>query len=254
MPLRFLRPGLTTSLRWNSLDWFAQSFYVRLITLVDDFGRYDADLRLLKSHAFPLCSDVGYEQLLAACKQLQTSALAVFYADSERKPYLQLTKWQEKARSRSKFPEINACEQLLTLDNICLAPSPSPSPSPLSLLGGNEPPNEPPFPECEWPTEREFLDYCRETLGIPEWKARDEWLKQEAARPKWKNIGNWRAHAKRLQGWWEADGRPKTQKEKYDTDKRTHVQGVDRKRGTVMEGMQNPHLARTPAPGSLPGI
>lgn len=131
MPQRFLRPGLTTSQRFNAASWQAQSLYVRLITLVDDYGRFDAHPMLLKSLAFPFNPEITCEQMISLCEQLLANDLADFY-EKDGKKYLQLSRWQEKARSHSKFPSFDdeACKHLLTFANNCSAPSPSPSPSP----------------------------------------------------------------------------------------------------------------------------
>jgi hypothetical protein len=143
MPQRFLRPGLTTSARFNAADWQAQSLYVRLITLVDDYGRFESHPMLLKSLAFPFNPEITCEQMLALCEQLQTNDLAVFY-EVDGKSYLQLARWQEKARSHSKFPEFrgDACKQLLANVSKCSAPSSSPSssPSPSSISSKPQPP------------------------------------------------------------------------------------------------------------------
>ena len=131
MPQRFLRPGLTTSQRFNAASWQAQSLYVRLITLVDDYGRFEAHPMLLKSLAFPFNPEITCEQMILLCEQLLANDLADFY-EKDGKKYLQLSRWQEKARSHSKFPSFDdeACKHLLTFANNCSAPSPSPSPSP----------------------------------------------------------------------------------------------------------------------------
>ena len=151
MPVRLLRPGLTTSERFNACDWFTQSLYVRLLTLVDDFGRYDSNLKLLKSHAFPLSDDrdVTLEAIAASCARLSASGLVEFY-ESDGKKCLQISKWQERVRSKSKYPDPTAlaskCAQMTasavaptandskccppTPSPIALRPSPSPTPTP----------------------------------------------------------------------------------------------------------------------------
>jgi hypothetical protein len=65
------------------------------------------------------------------CCQLSEQGLAKFYT-FEGKPYLQLTNWQERARSNSRFPDPsdNNCKHLLTFDNKCMLPQPQPSPQP----------------------------------------------------------------------------------------------------------------------------
>ncbi len=141
MPTRILRPGLTTSRRWNTLDWPAQSLYIRIITLADDFGRFDADPQILRSYAFPLRDDVNLLSLAGMCQQLADSGLVEFYNCHEGKQYLQVTKWHERARSKSKYPAQSdqICQQ--SADNsqqsadTCMLPTPyalrlTPSPSP----------------------------------------------------------------------------------------------------------------------------
>jgi len=140
MPVRLLRPGLTTSERFNACEWFTQSLYVRLLTLVDDFGRYDANERILKSHAFPLSDDVTLDAIVKSCNQLSANGLVEFY-ECDGKKYLQLTRWQERVRAKvSKFPpNADTCEQMTADASKCppptpyalrLTPSPSPSPTP----------------------------------------------------------------------------------------------------------------------------
>lgn len=139
MPQRFLRPGLTTSQRYNSCSWEAQALFTRLITLVDDFGRYDAEPRLLRSHAFPFGDPVGKDivlpKLKMMCEQLSISGLVDFYETPDGKKYLQVSRWQERTRAeKSKYPAFdNTCQQMFGNDNKCSLPSsPSPSSSPPS--------------------------------------------------------------------------------------------------------------------------
>ena len=112
MPQRFLKPGLITSRKWDSCTWMAQSFYVRLLTLVDDYGRYEADSVLLRSHAFPLREDVRGDTVEKLC--LETSdAHLVYYYQLSGKRYLQLVNWTEKPRSdKSKYPD--PCDERCT--------------------------------------------------------------------------------------------------------------------------------------------
>ncbi len=47
MPVRLIRPGILSSLRVNRLTEGQEVFYRRLLSVVDDFGRYDAVPALL---------------------------------------------------------------------------------------------------------------------------------------------------------------------------------------------------------------
>lgn len=113
MPQRFLKPGIISSPKWDGLDWIAQSFYIRLITLVDDFGRFEANPTLLRNMAFPLREDIRTPQVQKLCQELQANQLAVFYK-VDGKEYLQLLNWSERPRcERSRYPEHNNNSQLV---------------------------------------------------------------------------------------------------------------------------------------------
>lgn len=120
MPQRFLRPGITTSIRFNAIDWQAQTFYVRLLTLVDDFGRYEADQRILRSHVFPLGdykgNDIPVKTIESICEQLSVNDLASFYETPKGQKVLQVSRWMERARAQqSRYPEfLEDCKQMFT--------------------------------------------------------------------------------------------------------------------------------------------
>lgn len=80
----------------------AQSCYIRLITLVDDHGRYEADPVLLKSEAFPLREDIRSEQVSKLLKELHYAQLLNLYT-TDGKALLQLTNWTERKRSESRY-------------------------------------------------------------------------------------------------------------------------------------------------------
>lgn len=154
MPQRFLRPGITTSERWNSVSFEAQSFYIRILTLVDDFGRYDARIPILHGQCFALRSDIKAQRTAALRSELQSSNLVVIYVFEERE-YLQVTQWQERARSdKSKFPDPPTESQDSAADGsgaqysaASLVPRPSPStiaitPSPARKRRAAKPPLE----------------------------------------------------------------------------------------------------------------
>lgn len=110
MPQRFLKPGIRSSPKWEACSWVAQSFYVRLITLVDDHGRYEAHPTLLKSECFPLREDIKTTQVQALCKELQSASLAHFYK-VEGKEYVHLLNWTERVRGDSRWPDCPSCQQ-----------------------------------------------------------------------------------------------------------------------------------------------
>lgn len=131
MPQRFLRPGIRTSRRFNRCDWFSQILYFRLLTLVDDYGRHEAEPMLIRNMSFPLGDhkgkDVTLQTIVVSLQTLVENNLILLYEVADTK-YLQLTRWVEKPRYESKCPP--PANQSLLADNLSSSPSPSPSPSP----------------------------------------------------------------------------------------------------------------------------
>jgi hypothetical protein len=74
VPNRYLREGILDSEAVNRLSEEAELFYRRLMSVVDDYGRIEANLELLRARCFPLQLDrwplsrVG--QVLAECGQM----------------------------------------------------------------------------------------------------------------------------------------------------------------------------------------
>lgn len=106
MPNRIIRDGWLESESVNTLDAFAERFYLRLMLRADDFGRYHANPVLLKSNLFPLKEDVRSTDIprwLAACEK--AGLLRCYEADA--KPYLEVVKFGQRIRdgATSKFPE-----------------------------------------------------------------------------------------------------------------------------------------------------
>jgi len=137
MPQRFLRPGITNSERWNSVGFDCQSFYIRILTHVDDYGRFDGRPAVLHGHCFSVWNEqnpgneVNLQQVERMLQQLADKKLVEWY-EQDGKKVIQLVQWQERIRenTKSKWPERTevaaSCSKLLL-------PSPSPSPSPAPL-------------------------------------------------------------------------------------------------------------------------
>lgn len=140
MPQRFLRPGLRDSIRFNHCSMKAQNLWMRLLTLVDDFGRYDGRPSVICAHCFAVWNEqnpqdvVNPQETAALCQQLSDNNLVEFH-EFEGKKVLQVTQWQERARSESKWKLPNDSKPLRNPAESCgiLPPSPSPSPSPSAL-------------------------------------------------------------------------------------------------------------------------
>lgn len=107
MPSRILREGILTSPRIAKLGWAEEVFYRRLHSVVDDFGRYFADVGLLRSGCYPRQlnkvsdSDIGkWLQVIA------DAALVRVYPAQDGERYLEVLDFGQQVRAKkSKFPE-----------------------------------------------------------------------------------------------------------------------------------------------------
>ena len=107
MPNRILREGILTSPRMAKLGWPEEVFYRRLMSVVDDFGRYYADHGLLHAACYPRqlnkVSDADIGKFLRACVD---SALVSVYPATDGESYLQLLDFGQQVRAKkSKFPD-----------------------------------------------------------------------------------------------------------------------------------------------------
>lgn len=109
MPNRILRDW-TDSESIDQLDVHAERFFTRLIMKVDDYGRYTANVKLLKSNLFPLRTDIRETDIprwLAVCEK---SGLIALYSIAS-KDYLQINNFKQVLRQKiEKYPPPNECD------------------------------------------------------------------------------------------------------------------------------------------------
>lgn len=116
MPNRYVREAAIESERVNALSWQAEVFWRRLVTRVDDFGRFTALVPLLRASIFPLqldkVKDADVAKLLAECDKV--GVLATYQVDG--KPYLALAKWENGRAMKSRYPcpPEDVCKRLQT--------------------------------------------------------------------------------------------------------------------------------------------
>jgi len=107
MPNRILRDGILSSEGVNALSWAEEVFYRRLMSVVDDFGRYYASPKLLRAACYPLhidkVSDADIGKWLTACV---SAGLVRVYTGPDGKSYLELLNFRQQVRAKeSKFPQ-----------------------------------------------------------------------------------------------------------------------------------------------------
>src|SRR3712207_5583453 len=95
MPNRILREGILKSDAVNKLGLEAELFYRRLISVVDDYGKFDARPAILRAACYPLRVDQVSEMNIAQwLAEIEAAGLILLYA-VESKPYLMLYKLGE---------------------------------------------------------------------------------------------------------------------------------------------------------------
>jgi hypothetical protein len=125
MPNRILRDGILTSGKVNVLDWPEEVFYRRLMSVVDDYGRFHGDPELLRPYLYPLKVDrvkvTDISRWIAACVK---AGLVAHYRASDNKFYIEVLNFGQQVRAlKSKFPHLPASasirEQMPAGANIC---------------------------------------------------------------------------------------------------------------------------------------
>ena len=122
MPNRILKESIRESDSIDSLNWFQEVLFYRLIVSCDDYGRFDGRTSVIKNRLFPLKEDLTLETVADAIQKLVSAGLVVLY-EHDGKPYLYLPTWtahQNVRAKRSKYPEpVIVCDNVNTSANRC---------------------------------------------------------------------------------------------------------------------------------------
>lgn len=106
MPNRILREGILTSERVDALSAPAEVFYRRLMSVVDDFGRYYAKPELLLAALYPLRIERVRKADIATWIGATCEAGLVRKYTAQQKEYLELVDFRQQVRAKeSKFPQ-----------------------------------------------------------------------------------------------------------------------------------------------------
>jgi len=105
MPERILRPGILTSDRVSRLSWPGEVFYRRLMSVVDDYGRFDGRISILRAACYPLQlskvsdSDIGKWRLETA----NAGLVRIYCVDA--KEFVELADFRQRMRAaKSRYP------------------------------------------------------------------------------------------------------------------------------------------------------
>ena len=100
MPNRILKESICRSDEIDSLSWFEECLFYRLIVNCDDFGRFDGREKIINSICFPL-KDIRDSDLKKALDKLSAAGLVRRYMVQGR-PVLQLVTWERHQQIRAK--------------------------------------------------------------------------------------------------------------------------------------------------------
>ena len=108
MPSRVIRGEINSSGSLGRVSMRAELTFDRLLTAVDDYGRYDARPAMLKAGLFPVRSEATPKKIAGWVAELAHEGCIRLYQVGGR-PYLAMTAWEKhrgKARrgTESKFP------------------------------------------------------------------------------------------------------------------------------------------------------
>lgn len=105
MPDRIIRHGILTSDSVNLLSWEGEVFYRRLLSVVDDFGRFDGRRSILRASLYPLglekVSEKDVGRMMSECEK--QSLVSVYVVDGQQ--FLEVLKFNQRLRAKvSKWP------------------------------------------------------------------------------------------------------------------------------------------------------
>lgn len=122
MPNRILKESIRESDSIDSLNWFQEVLFYRLIVSCDDYGRFDGRTSVIKNRLFPLKEDLTLKNVADAIQKLVSAGLVVLY-EHDGKPFLYLPSWtahQNVRAKRSKYPEpATICDNVNTSASRC---------------------------------------------------------------------------------------------------------------------------------------
>jgi uncharacterized phage protein (TIGR02220 family) len=106
MPNRILREGILTSERIASLSWQAEVFYRRLMSVVDDYGRYFAKPMALRAACFPMQLDRVSDKDIEKWLTEGTANRLLRLYDVDNTTFLELLDFRQQVRAKkSKYPD-----------------------------------------------------------------------------------------------------------------------------------------------------
>ena len=119
MPNRIIKETIKSSPQIDSLSWFEEVVFYRLMVSADDYGCMDGRIVLLKNELFPTKDTVTKKAVEDAIERLVSAGLLCRYT-ANGMPYLFFPTWEKHQRIRNKhrkYPDpLSSDSELLSND------------------------------------------------------------------------------------------------------------------------------------------
>ena len=117
MPNRILKETIKRSPEIDSLSWFEEVVFYRLIVTADDYGCLDGRDVVLKNDLFPTKDNVTRKAIVDAISKLASVGLVCRYTANDR-PYLCLPTWKLHQRLRNSCGESESESEYINIPPI----------------------------------------------------------------------------------------------------------------------------------------
>jgi len=104
MPNRIIKESIRESDSIDMLSHAAECTWYRLITLVDDYGLFKANLRLVNRALYPL-RDYDDSDVANWLNELAFAEMVGFYCGEDGKPYGMILNWEQYNKPRNSKPK-----------------------------------------------------------------------------------------------------------------------------------------------------
>ena len=159
MPNRIIKESVCTSDNLDTLSWFEEVCFYRLIVNCDDYGRLDARLAILRSKLFPLKS-ITDKQINSALQSLRSAGMIDLY-DVDGRSFLQIRTWEKHQTIRAKKSKFPSPEQGLQTSEInCMQMQ-----ADVSVIQSNPNPNPNQNTNTNARERADIIDYLNEKVG-----------------------------------------------------------------------------------------
>lgn len=199
MPERIIRPGILSSEVVNDLSWPEEIFYRRLMSVVDDYGRFDGRDSILRANLYPLRLDHVSESDVRKWKAGCANAGVVRLYSVDSKPFIEVLKFDQRMRGKPRWPEPIGGDSPSDVSE-SRRPAATRGEIPLSSETYSETETETRAsrvraPRFSPPSEEEWVAYARATW--PDWQEHDIRSAWGSYKGKgWKGVVDWKACAK----------------------------------------------------------